>query len=104
MKSPTSIKWIAAGLAVILFALMLLAWAPWLSPEQAGRIAVDQFTSTWQDVADGCGFNCSGCGVKSVAKTWFGYSVTLEFACGLLPADLPEYHQVEEVFVSFIGR
>ncbi len=55
------------------------------------------------NVQDGCGFNCKDCGFKSSEKTLLGRKVIIEYACGLLPSDSPEYHKKKELFVSFLG-
>jgi hypothetical protein len=91
----------AALLLVVLLALA--AWAPWIDAQEAGRRAEAAFEQRWQGVVDGCGFNCQGCGPGAARRALFGWQVSLEYACGLLPADLPEYHQQAGVFVSFAG-
>jgi hypothetical protein len=83
--------------------LVLALWAPWLTRGAAEQRAVQSFDAAWQGVIDGCGLNCNGCGVKDAQKTWFGYQVQLEYACGMLPEDSPEYHQHSTAFVSFLG-
>lgn len=90
-------------LFLFIFALFLFIWAPWLSEESAGNKAVSFFENKWQGVADGCGFNCGGCGINDTERSLFGYTVELEYACGLLPADLPEYHNTGEYFISVLG-
>jgi hypothetical protein len=87
--------------AVLILALCL--WAPWLSPDFASRRAVQSFNAQWQGVVDGCGFHCTGCGPAQTAWVPFGRTVQLVYACGMLPADSPEYHQTKSVFVSFFG-
>ena len=79
------------------------AWAPWITRDFAAQRAGEAFTGAWQGVMDGCGLQCKGCGVKEPVKVWFGYWVPLVYACGLLPADTPEYHLTRSVFVSFLG-
>lgn len=90
-------------LLVVILLLCLAAWAPWISQDFARQRAEQQFASAWQGVSDGCGFNCKDCGAKGAVKTWFGYQVDLEYACGMLPADTPEYHKTVHAFVSFLG-
>lgn len=82
--------------------LLLLLPSP-ISRAYAKFWAVTSFHLSQSGVIDGCGFNCDGCGVKDIQKRWLGYSVTLEYACGLLPRDAPEFHQTQTVFVSFLG-
>ena len=85
---------------VILLGVIVLIWSPWLTVETAGEIAAQEFTAAWQQVTDGCGFNCQGCGVVAVRRLLFGFSVQVEYACGLLPADEPQYHQAARLYVS----
>jgi hypothetical protein len=95
-------KYLAISLSIIAI-LVLLAWSPWITKEYAENSVIEAFEESQIDVADGCGFNCNGCGVNESHRTLFGYSVTIEYACGLLPSDSPEYHQTTTKFVSFIG-
>lgn len=88
---------------VIVLLLAAALWAPWMTKSYAEARTEQAFTTAWQQVADGCGFNCQGCGVKTAQKTWFGYRVEIEYACGLLPEDSPQYHQTGSGFVSFLG-
>ena len=87
-----------------LLVVLLFAWAPWIDGSYAKERAVAEFERTWLNVADGCGFGCHGCGAVDVRKAAFGMRVTLDYACGMLPADSPEYHQQADVFVSFMGK
>jgi hypothetical protein len=91
--------------AVLVVSALLLAllWAPWLTRESAERRIVDQFTAAWRGVIDGCGFSCEGCGVKKLARVLTGYSVSIEYACGLLPHDSPAFHEKRTVHVSLLG-
>lgn len=82
---------------------VLAAWSPWLTPESAKVRAVEAFTDAWESVADGCGLNCRGCGAISSQRAPFGALVTIEYACGMIPADLPEYHRQTIAFVSSLG-
>jgi hypothetical protein len=91
-------------LIAILGLLVLVLWSPWISPQYAKERAVAQFERAWLNVVDGCGFGCHGCGAAGVRKVPFGAQVTLEYACGMLPADSPEYHQQATVFVSSLGK
>jgi hypothetical protein len=90
-------------LVIIAAAGVTAAWAPWLTPEEAANIAVRSFENEWRQVVDGCGFNCRGCGAIEAEKVPFGVPVEIEYACGLLPADDPSYHQTAGGFVSFLG-
>lgn len=91
--------------ALILVALVLVivsAWSPWLTRASAEARAVEIFNKAWKLVADGCGTSCNGCGAVSSRRVPFGVLVTIEYACGLIPADLPNYHQQTTVFVSLL--
>jgi len=79
------------------------AWSPWLTRTYAETRAVDSFNSAWEQVADGCGTDCRGCGAIASRRVPFGVLVTLEYGCGMLPADSPEYHEHATIFVSAIG-
>ncbi len=89
-------------ITLTIFALFL--WAPWINGAYAKERAVAEFERAWLNVADGCGFACHGCGAAAWKKAPFGADVTLEYACGMIPADSPEYHQQTIVFVSFLGK
>ena len=94
---------IVAGVAAVVVILTLLGWCPWITEGYAERRVVEVFEESQKDIVDGCGFNCEGCGVKESHKSLFGYSVQIEYACGLLPYDSPEFHQTATIFVSCIG-
>ena len=87
--------------AVSLFALMV--WSPWMTRKQAESRVVDHFSSSWEGVVDGCGFYCEGCGAKPARRLVVGFSVEIEYACGLIPEDTPEFHQAETAYVSPFG-
>ncbi len=94
------------AVSVLLAALVLFAtfaWSPWLSESLAKSRAESAFTAFWEHVIDGCGLQCTGCGSHRAERVPFGYLVTLEYACGLIPADLPQYHQSATGFVSTFG-
>jgi len=88
---------------LIILILVFILWAPWITQSYAEKRAEEAFTTTWEGVADGCGFNCSGCGVEESRKTGFGYLVEIEYACGMLPEDSEQYHQHSSGFISFLG-
>lgn len=90
-------------LAGVLLAAAFCAWCPWISDGVARSRAVQAFEAGQRGVQDGCGFNCKGCGAAGARKAPFGYWVALEYACGLLPEDAPQYHRSSERFVSFLG-
>lgn len=97
---------ISSILILVTLALVLVAvcaWAPWLTQVSAEARAVDSFNQAWEFVADGCGMHCKGCGAVSSQRVPFGVLVTIDYACGMIPADLPEYHQQTTAFVSALG-
>ena len=88
---------------IITVLLILIAWSPWITNSYSEKMVSDKFTAEWQGVSDGCGFNCNGCGIKESQRTVFGVNIKIEYACGMLPSDSPEYHKIDNVFVSFLG-
>jgi hypothetical protein len=99
-EKKTTLFTLIASFVVV---LGLLAWAPWLTPTYAEYAVVTSVMSGQDTVADGCGFNCSGCGVRGSDRTVFGYLVTIEYACGVLPCDCYIYHRTSTVWVSCFG-
>ena len=93
-----------SSLILIVFALaMLFGWSPWLTKAYAEARAREAFDKAWEFVVDGCGTNCRGCGTVSSQRVPFGVLVTIEYGCGLIPADTAEYHQQAIAFVSPLG-
>lgn len=93
----------SSSILVALALITLFAWSPWLTQTSAEVRAVGAFNNAWKSVADGCGTNCIGCGAVTSRRAPFGVLVTIEYACGMIPADLPEYHQQTTAFVSALG-
>jgi len=89
--------------SIALALVILLAWSPWLTQTSAEVRAVNGFNKAWEFVADGCGMYCNGCGAIASQRIPFGVLVTLDYACGMIPADLPEYHRQSTAFVSALG-
>ncbi len=85
-------------IVILIVLLSLFAWSPWITRDYAEQKATQEFSSSWEGVIDGCGFSCEGCGVKSSQKKLFGYSVVIEYGCGM-----KDYTQTDEIFVSAIG-
>ncbi len=83
--------------------LALILWAPWITKAYAEASTADAFVEAWLAVADGCGFNCGGCGILDSHRTVAGIFVTYEYACGLLPYDSPEFHRTGTAYVSLLG-
>lgn len=90
-------------LATAALVIGLSYWSPWVTEPLARRRAMNSFAAGQVGIADGCGFNCKGCGAIGARKVAFGYEVRIEYACGLLPADAPEYHKTGVFFVSPLG-
>jgi hypothetical protein len=88
---------------VLLAVFGILLWSPWITQEAAEQRTEQALQGTWLNVADGCGIGCNGCGAVQSQRVPFGVLVTLEYGCGLLPADTPEYHEKTVVFVSTFG-
>jgi len=94
---------ILLGVCVIVVVIALSAWSPWLTQSFAEARAVDSFNKPWSTVIDGCGTNCKGCGAIQAKRVLFGFEVTLEYGCGLMPEDTPTYHEQATGFVSAFG-
>jgi hypothetical protein len=96
--------WKFSSWILIAFALSILfAWSPWLTRASAEVRTVKAFDKAWESVVDGCGMHCKGCGAVSSRRVPFGVLVTIDYACGMIPADLPEYHRQSTAFVSPFG-
>ena len=91
------------GIWIAIFLIALSAWSPWLTRSAAETRAVDSFNKAWVTIIDGCGTNCKGCGAVHSQRVPFGVKVTLEYGCGLMPEDTPEYHERATGFVSAFG-
>jgi hypothetical protein len=88
---------------VLALILALVLWSPWLTTAYVERRVIQEFSSAWDGVVDGCGFDCEGCGVIRVSRLTFGYSVEIEYACGLLALDSSEFHLAGMAYVSPLG-
>lgn len=89
---------VLAGLIVITIFVALFAWSPWVTKIYAEKRVIEVFEDKQSDIIDGCGFNCEGCGVIDSHKALFGYSVYVEYGCGM-----KRYPFYAKKFVSFIG-
>ena len=86
---------------IVLIALALCAWSPWITENTAFTLAETQFNGAWNGVIDGCGTSGNDLGAKDFRKTPFGANVTLAYQCGLV---MPNEHPIQtNVFVSFLG-
>ncbi len=83
--------------------MIAILWAPWITKAWAEARTEQAFEAAWYGVVDGCGFQCEGCGVKGSRRVIAGHKVEIEYACGLIPYDAPEFHMTEEAYVSFLG-
>ena len=88
---------------VVLAVFGVLLWSPWITRAAAEQRTEEALQEAWLNVADGCGIDCNGCGAVQSQRVTFGVVVTLEYGCGLLPADTPENHEKTIVFVSTFG-
>jgi len=91
---------ILLGISITLVIIALSTWSPWLTQSFAETRAVNSFNHSWTTVLDGCGTNCKGCGAIHSKRVLFGMDVTLEYGCGLMPEDTPQYHVQATGFVS----
>jgi hypothetical protein len=89
--------------AVLVLMAVLSVWPPWLTHTYAENRAIISFNKSWEYVIDGCGTACNGCGAISSQRIPLGMLVTIEYACEMMPADLPEYHDRATAFVSVFG-
>ncbi|MBI2578965.1 MAG: hypothetical protein HYW26_04610 [Candidatus Aenigmarchaeota archaeon] len=90
-------------LIIALSVLILIAWSPWITKIYAEKRVVEAFQESQKDISDGCGFNCVGCGINNSNKVLFGYSVDIEYGCGMRPTDRRDLNERATIFVSFIG-
>jgi len=96
-------KKLIIGIIITAIILVLVSWSPWIIESYAEKRVLDAFNENWEGIMNGCGFNCNGCGLLDSHRTLFDYSVKIEYACGMLPIDSPEHHNIETKFVSFMG-
>lgn len=87
------------SVVVTMLVIVLSYFSPWITDNYARQAAITGFNHAWEHTNDGCG---SDKALQSV-KVPFGRNIEIEYGCGLLPSDSPEYRQKTEVFVSFIG-
>ncbi|MFH0852334.1 MAG: hypothetical protein V1845_01890 [bacterium] len=90
-------------ISVLLVILILAAWSPWITKSYAENKTVKTFEDGQKGIVDGCGFNCTGCGVISSNKIIFGYSVVIEYGCGFRMPEDEDLNGETTIFVSFIG-
>jgi len=91
-------------LFVLIVLIIILAWSPWITKSYAEKKVTESFEKSQKDIADGCGFNCPGCGVTTSNKVSFGYSVSIEYGCGFGPyPPTQEMMGHKTVFISFLG-
>lgn len=88
---------------IIILILLLLVWSPWITKDYAEKRVLEVFEKSQKGIIDGCGFNCVGCGIANSNKVFFGYSVDIEYGCGMRPLDARHLNERATKFVSFIG-
>ncbi|MCR2805862.1 hypothetical protein [Paenibacillus soyae] len=96
-------KNIVASVIALIVIVFVVAISPWVTVSFAGDKVTAAFEKENRNVQDGCGLDCKDCGVQYTEKVLFGRNVQIEYACGLIPSDSPEYHQRKTLFVSFLG-
>ncbi|WP_336789868.1 hypothetical protein [Paenibacillus sp. MMO-177] len=101
--SKRMISSVASGVTALLIIVIICAWSPWISKAYASDRTINQFKTEWKDTADGCGFNCEGCGVRSSERKLFGWKVTINYACGQLAENQKPIIKTKTYYVSFIG-
>ena len=84
---------------VTMLAIVISYFSPWITDNYARHAAITGFNQAWENTTDGCGTDKA---LQSV-KAPFGRKIDIEYGCGLLPSDSPDYRQKTEVFVSFLG-
>ena len=88
---------------LVVVLIFLLVWAPWITKDYAERKVSQAFNEKWYyGVSDGC----SLVRVISSQKIPLGYSVKIEYVCGLLPPapfDYEGFSKSDEILVSFLG-
>ncbi|NQV08336.1 hypothetical protein HQ529_00625 [Candidatus Woesearchaeota archaeon] len=87
----------------VIVLLVILIWAPWITKNYAENRVSEEFSSKWDGVMDGCGFNCDGCGIKESHRALFGYSVEIEYACGMKISSSEFKNKIDNIFVSFLS-
>lgn len=71
--------------------------------QTAEKIALAAFEKKWENVADGCGINCYGCGVKSSRKSNNAYIITIAYECGMKIYD-ENNHRIIQLTVLSDGK
>ncbi len=102
-RRDMKLKKIIMSIFIVILLVSLFFWSPWITKDFAESRVIERFEKINSRISDGCGFNCKGCGVINSNKVAFGYVITIEYACGLLPRDSKEFHQKQTKYVSFIG-
>lgn len=92
-----------ARLSILALGILALAWAPWLTPGVVRANVESAFEAAWDRIPDGCGLACENCGVHDIRWVPFGRTLELEFACGLIPEDRPEFHETRSITLSSLG-
>lgn len=86
---------------ILLIALGLCAWSPWITQDGASTLAETQFNNAWSGIIDGCGTSWNDLGARDFRKVPFGATVRLEYQCGLVMPNEPP--QQTTVYITFFG-
>lgn len=96
--------WTIGIVLTIIVVVVLSAWSPWLTPAFSQKLVVHKIEKLTANVLDGCGIQCTDCGVKGVTKAPFGSEVIVDYNCGgPRPIDKSNPNRSTVVYVSFIG-
>lgn len=85
--------------SVVGIAIILCAWAPWLTQERVEQLVIAQYNTLWQGVLDNPGVS----GVTDFTKIPFGAKGSLVYTGGLAERSNVSSNKGTTVFVSFLG-
>jgi hypothetical protein len=81
---------------ISLFVIAILAWSPWLNKSAAEVLIVDDHSTRWSRVADGCSIE----EIRDTRRVPFGFVSSVEYRCGLTIAGAGGFSR--NVFVSLL--
>ncbi|KKQ86602.1 MAG: hypothetical protein UT09_C0030G0005 [Parcubacteria group bacterium GW2011_GWF2_38_8] len=88
-------------LIIIILALIILAWSPWLTKVKVENLINEKFQSEWYGVMDGCSLH----EIKNTGRFIFGFKSSITYGCGMKIYNPEEELKVEwhGVYVSPFG-